>query len=898
MWRIKESAVGRFLGVQLLILTSLCPCFTAGADQLSIARDALFYLSGNGQVASIARMERAVLGRGGDPLATEFIPLNSIKKLATGEEHVLALTNQGNVFSWGSNIFGQINSSVGIALEPAIDSVKEVFAGAYSSYALKVNGELWARGRNNQGQLGLGDLVDRSTWTKVTLPSGNVRRVSAGIEHVLVQIDGIIYGFGSSSFGQLLQTGVVTTPTLISNARIWGFVEAGGFHSAAIDGSGNVWTWGKNTSGQLGLGAVSPFENVPHLVSPLQHVIQVEAGYDHTLYLTSGNGTATLWSSGSDRWGQSATTLTSIQASPVMVQSNPNLWEIEAGPYSSTFKILRSVMVCGQHPDGRNLFVPELWLYDPFVGFTCSANQLSLLENGASANIVVVLRARPASGNTVQIDISNDQPSEVLVQPSSLLFTSANWAQPQVITITSIDDNTILGNDFANITLSVNALVSDLDFQTLPPRNIPIVLIDTNDPPQIGVGVGNAMVNEDGYGNLLTNASAETANLSGWTILNGGDGWNVAWGVSRRGQYSFISSYAWGTIRQEIDLVAKGYSASFLDSSPTIQAGVSVKSFFWDPNVTPVPDFYSANIILRNAAHEAVAHYFTGTLTAPLTWTEVSHEFQAYGSGVRFVDIQLMGKDVEFWAGQHGAIFDEAFVRVASSPQATVSLTKFNDDGPLTYDASALLAHGWTTTDGGNSFDMLGHFGTAKLLTLTDNLTYTLDNMSASTNALTSSNIEQDSFWVQVTDGLNSANTMVNFFVHGSNDAPNVANDGFVAIEKGSNPSSGNNAVGNILSNDVDIDSSTLTIVACRSGNVEGLGLFGTIGGNTQGQYGVLFIQANGSFIYEVNNSAPVVDALSVGQNLEDVFNVDGRDEHGAIDCGVLTITITGVDET
>ena len=67
-------------------------------------------------------------------------------------------------------------------------------------------------------------------------------------------------------------------------------------------------------------------------------------------------------------------------------------------------------------------------------------------------------------------------------------------------------------------------------------------------------------------GNLLANPGAETGDMSGWTILeNGGYGWNTR-GTGYEGENSFSTSYEWCKRYQEIDLLAKGYSAFQLDA--------------------------------------------------------------------------------------------------------------------------------------------------------------------------------------------------------------------------------------------------------------------------------------------------------------------------------------------
>jgi hypothetical protein len=82
--------------------------------------------------------------------------------------------------------------------------------------------------------------------------------------------------------------------------------------------------------------------------------------------------------------------------------------------------------------------------------------------------------------------------------------------------------------------------------------------------------------------NLLTNGDAQTGDFTGWTLINFGSGWaHEDMGV---GNHAFVSSYyetysgttgpsdatVYCIMTQEVDLVSKGYSPSYLDSSPRV----------------------------------------------------------------------------------------------------------------------------------------------------------------------------------------------------------------------------------------------------------------------------------------------------------------------------------------
>jgi alpha-tubulin suppressor-like RCC1 family protein len=130
-----------------------------------------------------------------------------IKCIALGSTHALAISNDGKVYGWGSNNYGQ---SGGGAL-PYIKSPKlisfpeeiaEIAAGMHYSLALAVSGRVYAWGWNGFGQLGLGDLQSRLSPTLIPTLS-NVRSVAAGEMHAIAVGKNQLLGWGCNSANQI-----------------------------------------------------------------------------------------------------------------------------------------------------------------------------------------------------------------------------------------------------------------------------------------------------------------------------------------------------------------------------------------------------------------------------------------------------------------------------------------------------------------------------------------------------------------------------------------------------------------------------------------------------------------------------------------------------------------------
>jgi len=184
---------------------------------------------------------------------------------------------------------------------------------------------------------------------------------------------------------------------------------------------------------------------------------------------------------------------------------------------------------------------------------------------------------------------------------------------------------------------------------------------------------------------------------------------------------------------------------------------------------------------------------------------------------------------------------------------------------------------------------------------------YTVDNSKLVVDSLDARDTLRDTFNYSLLDhpgGLTDT-AVLTIIITGANDAPVAVNDTGTALEAGGtrNGTAGSNATGNVLLNDTDVDAGDTpslngSVSAIRTGAVEGSGTAGSVGTGLAGLYGTLTINANGSYIYVVDNSNPAVDALDPGATLIESFNYTVRDRPGGLsDIGVLTITITGVND-
>ena len=130
-------------------------------------------------------------------------------------------------------------------------------SGYYHSLLVNTDGTLWAWGRNDKYQLGLGNTTQTKPSPTKVGSATNWKSVAAGWYHSLgVRSDGTLWAWGLNERGQLGLGDNATRniPTQVGTATNWKAVSTGQYHSLGLSSDGTLWAWGYNLDGQLGLG--------------------------------------------------------------------------------------------------------------------------------------------------------------------------------------------------------------------------------------------------------------------------------------------------------------------------------------------------------------------------------------------------------------------------------------------------------------------------------------------------------------------------------------------------------------------------------------------------------------------------------------------------------------------
>lgn len=285
--------------------------------------------------------------------------------IAGGLQHVLYLADDGTVWSWGSNAYGQLGTNPGLVSSrnqpqqiTGLSNVVAISAGSYHSMALTADGTVYAWGNNHYGQVGQGSIAVSVIWQPTvvpTLPLHRIKALAAGNLHCLaLDTTGHVWGWGYNASGAVGTGNTETlkvTPVQITTPSLIRAIAAGGYHSLAITDSGTVLSWGYNASGQLGNGNTTN-QPSPVAVSGLDNIITISAGYLHSA-ASSASGYGYTW--GCNAFGQLGNGSITDSSIPVMLTASLVSRVLAFG--SSTL-VLRSngyISLCGDNSCGQCL---------------------------------------------------------------------------------------------------------------------------------------------------------------------------------------------------------------------------------------------------------------------------------------------------------------------------------------------------------------------------------------------------------------------------------------------------------------------------------------------------------------------------------------------------------------
>jgi alpha-tubulin suppressor-like RCC1 family protein len=331
---------------------------------------------------------------------------STVAKPAGGMQHLLVFTNR-IVNASGQNAYGQLGTSTSPSPPTHIvsldNTVTEVAAADYTSFAVKNDGSLWVWGSNQYGARGdgtSGDNIDSPVQVPIpNLISTPTRRgkhavaVGTGV-YAAIDTEGRVWTWGVNWNGRLGNGSTTSryTPARVQKSANPGdyltgvvSITAGGGTLAALDADGNVWTWGAGANGALGNGFMNDSSYPVQLIdtnsnTPLGGVTEVACGSSGFCIALARYGTVF-------GWGSNAFSQLGFAGGGFRSLATP----INVGPYSSIDAIAAGSAHCIAHSTDGNVYG---WGYN-------GRGQLGTGSTGVAQSTPVVMKGGPDNMNDI-----------------------------------------------------------------------------------------------------------------------------------------------------------------------------------------------------------------------------------------------------------------------------------------------------------------------------------------------------------------------------------------------------------------------------------------------------------------------------------------------------------------
>lgn len=217
----------------------------------------------------------------------------------------------GELWGCGSNSYGQLGIGTTTSTPSFIKIGQaaywtKVACGTYHTVVLNMLKEVWGASSAYVYHHGLLDGTYGTTLRKLNIPFNCLDIACCNNATIVLSEDGELYAGGANQYGQLgIGTTQTTTTTKIGLNNDWVRIECGDYHAAAINSSGELYVWGRNNKGQLGVGdntnRLSPVRVDYYGTSDPILVKDVSCGSDFTILITTEGR---MYATGNGNYGQ------------------------------------------------------------------------------------------------------------------------------------------------------------------------------------------------------------------------------------------------------------------------------------------------------------------------------------------------------------------------------------------------------------------------------------------------------------------------------------------------------------------------------------------------------------------------------------------------------------------
>lgn len=240
----------------------------------------------------------------------------------------------GTLWTWGIAGDGQLGDGSTASKSSPVETAGGgttwccISMGGYNASAIKTDGTLWTWGRNGDGQLGTGNQIARCS-PGTTVGCGTTWCISStGQNHMsAVKTDGTLWSWGLNSSGQVGDGTTINKSSPITTAgggTDWCFVKAGWQMTLAIKTNGTLWSWGQNNGSKLGEGTQIDRSSPGTTAGGGTNWCQATTGYVASAGIKTDG---TLWTWGQNVCGVTAAgTVIGGRSSPSTVVGEGTTW--------------------------------------------------------------------------------------------------------------------------------------------------------------------------------------------------------------------------------------------------------------------------------------------------------------------------------------------------------------------------------------------------------------------------------------------------------------------------------------------------------------------------------------------------------------------------------------------
>jgi len=322
----------------------------------------VYYITSDGELYTWGNNESGNIGNGttNDQTTPYLVGINGkIKNVVSHHlgKNVFAITEDGKLYSWGDNSFGQVgNGKSGYnekQLTPYLVEISDKIKDVVSSYdetiyAITEEGKLYSWGYNVVGQVGKGTNEHFQATPYLVDIKGKIKNVvpSKGKYVIAITEDGKLYSWGKNNHGQIGDgkaddSGISNqlTPHLVEiNSKVKDIVIEG-YTVYAITEEGKLFSWGNNKNGQVG-SSNTDNNNEPMIKSPEELSIdgkikKIFISFNETVYAVTEDGKLYSW--GNNKNGQVGNNKSGDnvkQIEPHLVGIDGKVKDIVSGPYT------------------------------------------------------------------------------------------------------------------------------------------------------------------------------------------------------------------------------------------------------------------------------------------------------------------------------------------------------------------------------------------------------------------------------------------------------------------------------------------------------------------------------------------------------------------------------------